>query len=235
MNNSFEIAREIAGSGQYLKKNIVADKGLSVRYIFYRAARPFLKVIYKIFKWTNPDTPWTAQAAIAIFRKILTKDMNGLEYGSGNSTIFLAKHLKHLVSIEHDSNWFDLVRGNITRQKITNVDYRLIRPELAKEPAYSMYKEHGLSEDEFKIRSEYVSYFSHVRSYPDNHFDLIMVDGRARIECTLNAIPKLKPGGIFVLDNSDRKRYDVIFKVLAGWKKVTTTTGLFDTTFWFKP
>jgi len=37
------------------------------------------------------------------------------------------------------------------------------------------------------------------------------------------------------LDNSDRDRYIPVFTVLKGWKMLNTTTGLFDTTFWFKP
>jgi len=161
--------------------------------------------------------------------------MTGLEYGSGNSTLFLAGHLKHLVSIEHDQTWYSEVRKNLAALKLSNVDYQLIAPALAGTIPYSIHNEYGLDENEFSVRSEFSAYFSYVRQFPDNHFDFIMIDGRARIECALNAIPKLKRGGIFVLDNSDRKRYTTIFKVLAGWKKVSTTTGLFDTTFWFKP
>jgi hypothetical protein len=111
----------------------------------------------------------------------------------------------------------------------------LILPGVIKSIEYSLIDGYDLRENDFAVKSEYAEYFSFVRTFPESHFDFIMIDGRARIECTLNALPKLKPGGIFVLDNSDRKRYAPIFKVLAGWKSITTTTGLFDTTFWFKP
>ncbi|HEY4655003.1 MAG TPA: class I SAM-dependent methyltransferase, partial [Cyclobacteriaceae bacterium] len=82
---------------------------------------------------------------------------------------------------------------------------------------------------------DYHNYFSFITVFPNGHFDFIFIDGRARIECTLNAIPKLKKGGMLVLDNSDRDRYAPLFKVLEHWPRVTTTTGLFDTTIWFKP
>lgn len=235
MRDSFTIATDIAGSSAYLRKNIVAEKGFTPRYLFYRIARPVLKLNYKLFKWRNPRTPWTAQAAVAIFKSLLTKDMVGLEYGSGNSTLFLAARLKHLVSIEHDEGWFEKTRKNLSELNLTNVEYVLIQPGPITKPEYSFWDEHELDEREFTVRAEYTHYFSYVRKFPNDHFDIIMIDGRARIECALNAIPKLKPGGIFVLDNSDRKRYRTIFKVLSGWKSITTTTGLFDTTFWFKP
>lgn len=235
MKDSYTIARDIAASSRYLKKNIVAEKGFSPRYIFYRIARPILKVTYKVFKWMNPATPWTSQAAVRIFKQLLRPDMVGLEYGSGNSTIFFAKHLRHLVSVEHDKAWFSNVTASLKQQKLNNVQYQLIPPGVAKPPPYSFYKEYGLAENEFSSRTEFTDYFSAARSFPNESFDMIMIDGRARIECALNAIPKLKSGGIFVLDNSDRRRYRTIFKVLSKWKVITTTTGLFDTTFWFKP
>jgi hypothetical protein len=235
MKDAFQVASEIAASPRYLQKNIIAEKSLNAKYLFYRIARPILKLKYKLFKWRNPRTPWTAEAAIAIFRALLTKNMTGLEYGSGNSTLFFAEHLSHLISVEHDRIWYDHVQKNLDKLQLSNVGYRLIPPVPPGPIQYSIHREYGLEEKEFSVRSEYREYFSYVRKFPDQHFDFIMIDGRARIECALNAIPKLKPGGIFVLDNSDRKRYTTVFKILAGWKKVTTTTGLFDTTFWFKP
>ena len=235
MKSRFDIATEIAASSRFLKRNVVAKRSFSWAYFFYRAARPLLKLRYKIFKWRNPHTPWTSQAATAIFKALLTKDMVGLEYGSGNSTLFFASRIKHLTSVEHDAKWYALVSKQLVDLGYTNVDYKLIPPALDAPLTYSLAQEYGLPENEFAIRTEYTKYFSFARTFPNNHFDMIMIDGRARIECALNAIPKLKPGGIFVLDNSDRKRYSTIFKVLEGWPTLTTTTGLFDTTFWFKP
>ena len=39
---------------------------------------------------------------------------------------------------------------------------------------------------------------------PDEAFDLIMIDGRARLICTLFAMTHLAPGGIIYLDNCDK-------------------------------
>src|SRR5687767_9173995 len=128
MKDAFTIARDIAASPRYLQKNIIAEKGLSIRYLFYRVARPILKLKYKVFKWRNPRTPWTAEAAVAIFRALLTKNMTGLEYGSGNSTLFFAEHMSQLVSVEHDRIWYDHVRKSLDKLHLANVGYRLIPP-----------------------------------------------------------------------------------------------------------
>ena len=38
-------------------------------------------------------------------------------------------------------------------------------------------------------------------------YDIIIVDGRDRVNCCLNSVLKLKPSGVIVLDDSDRIAY----------------------------
>ncbi len=235
-SSAYQTALAISKGPFFIKRNILAKKSFRADYIFYRIARPVLKVYYKLFKWRNPVSPWTSQASIRTFEKILDKNMIGFEYGSGFSTIFFSNYLKQLVSVEHNEAWYEIVKKKFKDSGITNVEYHFIPSQ--KETAnhdYTFYKDYHLTEKDFTIRKEYHNYFSFVLTFPNEHFDFIIVDGRARVECCLNAIPKLKPGGIFVLDNSDRARYKPVFRVLENWKSITTTTGLFDTTIWFKP
>lgn len=237
MNSAYDIANSVSRNYFFPKKNLLAPKAFTYRYLLYRIARPLLKFNYKIFKWRNPYIPWTSQASIKIFERILTKDKIGFEYGSGNSTIFFAKHLGQLISVEHNKEWFRIVKSNLQKMNVTNVDYRFIpmADNDTLQRQYSFYNDFNLTEKDLQVMTQYHEYFSFIKEYPDNHFDFIIVDGRARVECSLNAIPKLKAGGIFVLDNSNRPRYKPVFKVLKNWKSITTTTGLFDTTIWFKP
>ncbi len=235
-STAYQTVLDISRGAFFIKRNIISKKSLSVTYIFYRIARPLLKVNYKLFKWLNPQSPWTSQASIKAFEKILNKNMIGFEYGSGFSTMFFSKYLKHLTSVEHNEAWFNIVKTKFKEQEINNVDYHFIpSSKTEKNVDYTFYKDYHLTAKDFTIRKEYHDYFSFVSTFPNEHFDFIIVDGRARVECCLNAIPKLKKGGLFVLDNSDRDRYKPVFKVLASWKSITTTTGLFDTTIWFKP
>lgn len=234
--SAYERVNNISKGAFFVKKNILSKKSFTPRYIFYRIARPLLKFNYKLFKWLNPQSPWTSQASIKAFEEILNKNMIGFEYGSGLSTLFFSKHLKHLTSVEHNQEWFKIVNTKLQDRHIDNVDYHFIPAEKETgNTGYFFFKDFNLPDTDFTIRKEYHDYFSFVSTFPNEHFDFIIVDGRARVECCLNAIPKLKSGGLFVLDNSDRERYSPIFKVLENWKSITTTTGLFDTTIWFKP
>jgi hypothetical protein len=51
----------------------------------------------------------------------------------------------------------------------------------------------------------------------DASLDLVIVDGRARVACGLAAMAKVKPGGMLLLDDSDRPRYARLREALTGW------------------
>jgi hypothetical protein len=89
--------------------------------------------------------------------------------------------------------------------------------------------------DGSESRMDYYNYYSKVNEYPDEYFDFVLIDGRARVNCGKNAIDKLKSGGIFILDNSERQRYRPLHELLIKWPSIYTTTGLTDTTIWIKP
>lgn len=231
---SYNKAKNISNNFFFIKKNILAQKSLSLAYIFYRVFRPILKLYYKQFKIRHQNTPWTTPASIIIFKELLTRDMIGFEYGSGKSTLFFAGKLKRLVSVEHNKEWFKLVNNEINERGITNVDYHYI-PQNHQNMVKGTNFHTRFALKDFEIIPQYFNYFEFIKSYPDGHFDFIIVDGRARVECTLNALDKLKSGGMLVLDNSERPRYKPVHRALKKWKQVYTTNGLTDTTIWFKP
>ncbi len=225
----------IATNPLFIKKLYLADKSISYRYIRYRMLRPVLKLYYKIFKALHPHTPWTTPASIIFLKKHITKEMTGLEYGSGQSTLFFAQRLKKLVSIEHDPAWYEKVKQKLTDLGIDNVEYHLIPESNPKKLSKKEFGKYLDSLSGHEERPEFANYYNKVNDYPDNFFDFVLIDGRARVKCGLNAIDKLKPGGIFVLDNSERSRYQPLHHALQSWPRVETTTGLTNTTFWFKP
>ena len=72
--------------------------------------------------------------------------------------------------------------------------------------------------------------------FPEESFDLILVDGRDRIKCIEKAHSKVKPNGILMLDNSERERYNAVFDILKDWKiKKTEENPLWHTYWWRKP
>jgi hypothetical protein len=51
-------------------------------------------------------------------------------------------------------------------------------------------------------------------------FDMVLVDGRARIACLYRAVDKVAPGGALVLDNSDYERYQpALVNFLPAWRR----------------
>lgn len=229
-----EEAHRIASGFFYIKRNIKVPKAFTPAYIFYRVFRPILKIYYWLFKQFHPMTPWTSPASIIIFKKLLTKEMTGVEFGSGKSTAFFAQHLGKLVSIEHHKGWHGKVSVWLGQRNLSNVDYRLLEtdedPELVFPPEAAAFFPKA-----FEPRRSYVKYVSELLKFDDNSIDFLLIDGRARTECAFIGMHKLKPGGLFVLDNAERPRYAPVHQALASWPKVFTTTGLTDTVLWFKP
>lgn len=50
-------------------------------------------------------------------------------------------------------------------------------------------------------------------------FDFILVDGRNRVNCFEKALTMLKPGGVIMLDNSERPEYNQVNEWVEGWEK----------------
>lgn len=216
--------------------NFVVDEGEGAKYWRYRVLRPIVKGMYKTFRYVNKPSPWLTPASIIFFKKYFTKEMIGAEFGSGFSTLFIAPRVRKLVSVEHNKEWHQIVVDKLEKDNVENIDYHFVNQEKESD-AYSspqFYSDFGISEKNYEYRKDYVNYFSILNSYPDEHFDFIIVDGRARPECVFSSYSKLKVGGLMILDNSERDRYRIVFDELNDLETYTTTNGLTDTTFWLK-
>ena len=56
--------------------------------------------------------------------------------------------------------------------------------------------------------------------WEDGAFDLVLVDGRDRVLCAEKALRLIKPGGLLVVDNYERRHYRDIGNVLCrDWKR----------------
>ena len=67
----------------------------SPRYIVNR-------LIWAVDEHQNSDKPWFNPMANRLLSTLLRPTDQGLEWGSGRSTLWLAKHLGHLTSVEDD-------------------------------------------------------------------------------------------------------------------------------------
>ncbi len=194
----------------YLKK--------SVKTLFKHSNVPSIFSLVKYFpewrRYLAPDRnsiadkiPWMTFSAIDFLKKVSHSEMHIFEYGSGGSTFFWALRVKHITSVEHDKSWFEKIKMELAGQKITNVDYVLREP----------YSISDFGKKQFQIASDYISgdpghngksfeaYAKTIDSFPDENFDVVVVDGRARPSCILHSLKKIKRGGYLVVDNSERK------------------------------
>ncbi len=153
-------------------------------------------------------SPWLTFDAIEGIRARMADGMRIFEYGSGGSTLFWLQWRVDLCSVEHDPEWHEVVVGKLPPS--ARMDYRLVRPEpfaehnLRSDPADPLAY---VSSDDRSRGMGFRRYASQIDEFPDGHFDLVLVDGRARPSCILHAAPKVKPGGLLVLDNADRDYY----------------------------
>ena len=174
----------------------------------------------------NPDYPWLAADAVRWLEDRLRPEMRTFEWGAGRSTVFMARRVAQVASVEHKKKWRRRVFARLEEQGIRNVELRFCPPDggtatgLAGEPP---------------VKSGFGPYARAILDFPRGYFDLILIDGRSRVACAHHAVPRLKPGGALVLDNSERTKYHPIYRALALWPKLVFANGVWRTTVFIKP
>ena len=137
--------------------------------------------------------PWVTYSFIDFIKDRLTKKHKVFEFGSGNSTFFYAKYAGKVVSVEHDKDWLNKINKSDKKTKNSEMIYC----ELHRDGDYCRMP--------LKLNEK---------------FDIIIVDGRDRVNCCKQSLEALTPGGVVVLDDSERESYKagVEFLVNAGFK-----------------
>jgi hypothetical protein len=152
--------------------------------------------------------PWITYDAISFLKKKLTKDMRVFEYGSGGSSVFFSCRTSEVISVEHDERWLERVKQYIDSREITNWKGILALPTKKAEPLPDSSDPGGFSSsDKNFLGYSFETYVKSIDAYPDNYFDLIIVDGRARPSCIRRSVSKLKKNGYMLVDNADRANY----------------------------
>lgn len=143
----------------------------------------------------NP-LPWLTDQAIDFLEELIKNKshIKILEFGSGGSTLWFAKKNVGLVSIEHDENWYKKVNEELNKIGL-NVDYRLIKK----------------------------NYFEVCNEFPDEHFDLVLIDAKDRVDCIKRAMRILKRGAFLMLDNAERPKFQIAHEILKDWPCTITT------------
>jgi precorrin-6B methylase 2 len=142
---------------------------------------------------TGDPIPWFTYPAIDFLKKRVHRDMSIFEFGCGYGTIWWANRVKEVISVEHVNNWHDKIAEKIPK------NVKLFHIQLEPNGDYSK-----------KIKEF------------ENQFDIVVIDGRDRVNCAINSIHALKKDGVFIWDNSDRKEYTTGYRFLyeQGFSKI---------------
>lgn len=140
----------------------------------------------------NKPIPWYTYPAIEFLEDKIKHDSIVFEFGGGNSTLWWANKAKQVISIESDQGWYEQIK----QQMPDNV--------------------------ELNLEIEEKKYADFINQYPDQYFDVIIVDGINRNSCLENSLNKLKNDGLLIFDNTDDHRYDSSLKLLSsqGYKRI---------------
>src|SRR3989339_318086 len=74
-----------------------------------------------IDKDSNP-IPWVTYSFIDFISERLNTNMDIFEYGSGNSTLWYAKKVSSVTSVEHDKKWFEKIKNSMPQN--VNLNYQ---------------------------------------------------------------------------------------------------------------
>lgn len=202
---------------------------LTPRYVYNR-------VRDLVYQRAHPADPWLTPAAIDLLGTLLRPADRGAEFGSGRSTLWFAARVASLTSVEHDARWYEGVTAQLKDQGIGNVEYILVPEGQPTEYGDGPYARKALE-------------------FPDASLDFALVDGYYRDYCAKFIMPKVKPGGILVIDNINwslpceskapgtrpaglgpvTSVWGEISAELAGWRTIWTSNGVWDTAIFFKP
>lgn len=192
------------------------------------------RVSLGVWERRNPDLPWLTAESIRLLSGMLRPTDRALEWGSGRSTRWFADRVAKLTSVESDPAWFSRVKDTLVGR--SNVHY--------------LFKECPGGDAPEPLAEEYAGVAD---AFADESLDFVLVDGQVRDRCAWKALPKIKPGGLLVIDNinwflpsqsrspSSAKSFDSATKwreiapVLETWRCIWTSSGVTDTAIWIKP
>jgi hypothetical protein len=147
---------------------------------------------YFLWEMANPDKPWLCPGTVRFCERHLCQSMRVLEFGSGRSTIWFARRVGQLTSVEHNRAWHRRVARHLAAAGIANVDYRFVPLD------------HPESEGERAAYDPLPAYVSVAEHFPDRSLDLVIADGHYRTHCVRRSVPKIKSGGYLLVDDVNR-------------------------------
>ena len=152
--------------------------------------------------------PWMTFQSISFIEEKLENGSCVFEYGGGGSTLFFLDRGARVITVEHDKEWFEKLFGIINHDDLSKFwtgiyeapEYE-IRPSGLHHSNPTSYK----SSSQHFIGKIFKKYANKINEFPNDYFDFVIIDGRARPSCVKQSVAKVKIGGYLVLDNTERE------------------------------
>lgn len=203
---------------------------LTPRYIWSR-------ILWKTYHRRFPFAPYLNAKITQELDQIIGPTSQGVETGSGSSTIWFAERCGHLISIEHDAKWANRVTDWLTERALSEkVDVTLCEQGPDGTPR---------------------SYVDTILKLPESSLDFALIDSKKRDSCALAVLPRIKSGGIIIVDDVHRyiarekpshapfarglssgnasAKWDEFAENTQNWPCVWRSDGVSDTAVWTKP
>jgi len=182
------------------------------------------------------DVPWITPQAIELLDGLLLPTDEGIEFGSGSSTIWLGRKCARVRSVDGFRHWYEPLAARVKEAGLGNVTLRLADADL-------LGYESAAHQD------------AYVGAYPEleqESQDWVFIDGEYRDATFERGLRLLKPGGLLILDNAESfipiagrtgwvldepatPLWADLMREVGGWRSIWTTDGISDTVIWVKP
>jgi hypothetical protein len=132
--------------------------------------------IEKPLDMLGAPSPWYTYPALEYLNQLDFTDKKVFEYGCGHSTLFWAGRAANVVSVEHNREWYELVKSRLPDSCT-----------LVHEPDSD-------------------AYAATIQKFSEPFDVIVidgLVTGRTRLKCARTAVSRLRDGGMIILDNSD--------------------------------
>jgi predicted O-methyltransferase YrrM len=191
---------------------------------------------FKEWLWQrqNPDAPWLGPKAVAVLETLLQPYMQGIEFGAGRSTSWIARRVATLESWEESPQWREKVASQLAAAGLQNVTLSLV--------------ESGSDTGE-------LAYTKVIATLANRIFDFVLVDAdHAREQLCRQLVQQVQPGGFLMLDNANwylpsasrspnsrsvaqgpaTAGWAEFLNAVAHWQCIWTSSGVTDTAFWIR-
>ena len=122
--------------------------------------------------------PWLTYPFLSFLEDTLHGHFTLFEFGCGNSTKYYARRVAYVECVEHDPSFIPSFTSQEKKKVCVHV-----------------------------VSLEDVEKYTNILNYLEKKYQIIVVDGRYRVQCMRHSVNYLTTDGVMILDDSLRSRY----------------------------